>query len=60
MKKPLKFQLRYQGDGAFLDRCSADLTEMILFSLHDMLYISHRIELVQPMKEQIVEDHAEH
>lgn len=54
----IKQQLRYQGDGAYLDLCSADLTEIIMISLHDMLYIRHRIELVQHMKEQIEDDHA--
>lgn len=54
----IKSQMRFRGDGNYLNQCSADLTEIIMFSLHDMLYISHRVVLVQDIKDQLVEDHA--
>lgn len=50
--------MRFRGDGNYLNQCSADLTEIIMFSLHDMLYISHRVVLVQDIKDQLEEDHA--
>jgi len=33
---------------------------MMMFSLHDVLYIHHRIGLVQLVRQQLEEDHAEH
>jgi len=55
-----KAQLRYQNDGYYLERCSGDLTEMLMFSLHDVLYMHHQVWLVQFVRQQLEEDHAEH
>jgi hypothetical protein len=53
-----KQKLRYQSDGYYLESCSGDFTEILMCSLHDVLYIHHRVELVQDIKDQLVEDHA--